>query len=344
MTLSEVGFAFFDRGAAGQHDPFVIAPILSLDANGNPASYGSPLRITGGNPGNYGDPLYNGTNNALNLNFVVLEKEISQPQLYLGMTWGNQGVGGVFISLAHLGITSGQTFYGYSLFANDLPTTATAADLVDYSNTTYFPSSTNGTNGGLDLISITGLFTTSTAVVSNPSILPVEYSDWRASLKQNHVEIKWSITNPQECSEIEILESADGKSWKVLAQVSCDQNSYQDENVQEANYYKLKFIDIHGEVNYTTVYMVPYRSKNNGSKIDVLVKNKQICIKTQSDKHSKTVFMLYDKTGRLLRRQQVFLTKGANQTNIDMILPKGVYLVQIISSSYILSRLFLYNP
>ncbi len=203
---------------------------------------------------------------------------------------------------------------------------------------------TNGTNGGVDLISITGLFTTSTAVVSSPSILPVNYSFWRASLQRNHVELKWNISNPEECSGIELLESGDGRAWTKLAQVPCDQNSYLDSTFGEKNYYRLKFTDIGGQVNYTSVTMVPYRIKNETNKIDVFVKNKRVYVSLESNERTDAVLILFDKAGRLLHRQRVFLIKGKNQTIINVILPQGVYIAQMLSDSQTWSRQFLYNP
>lgn len=90
--------------------------------------------------------------------------------------------------------------------------------------------------------------------------------------------------------------------------------------------------------------MVTYRSKNDANKMDVFVKNKQVCINTQSNEYTPAVLMLYDQLGRLMHRQQVFLTKGTNQTNVDVHLPEGVYIVKIVSSSRAWSQRFLYNP
>ncbi len=52
-----------------------------------------------------------------------------------------QGIGGVAISLASLGLSPGQVIYGYSLIAGDT-TANTAADLLDFTDNSIYPTST----------------------------------------------------------------------------------------------------------------------------------------------------------------------------------------------------------
>jgi len=49
---------------------------------------------------------------------------------------------GILISFADLGISAGTTIYGYSLMAGDV-TPANATDLVNWNNTTYYPTNTD---------------------------------------------------------------------------------------------------------------------------------------------------------------------------------------------------------
>lgn len=49
---------------------------------------------------------------------------------------------GILITFADLGISSGTTIYGYSLMAGDV-TPATAANLVNWNNATYYPTNTD---------------------------------------------------------------------------------------------------------------------------------------------------------------------------------------------------------
>ena len=77
-----------------------------------------------------------------------------------------QGIGGIVITAADLGLTNGTTIYGYSLMAVDV-TAANSAQLLDWTNGTYFPTTTDGNTGGggIDLAALNGM---AFAVVPEP--------------------------------------------------------------------------------------------------------------------------------------------------------------------------------
>ncbi len=77
-------------------------------------------------------------------------------------THQNQNIAGVTLNLGDFGLASGTTIYGYSLFAGDVTDGGNINNLVNYNNTTYFPSNTNdnssgGDNGGLDPVAVNGV-------------------------------------------------------------------------------------------------------------------------------------------------------------------------------------------
>lgn len=115
---TQAGFVIFDRGNNNQHDPFKIVAITSLDNNGDPASFGAVNKCTGGNGsvnGNYGHPST--ANGNKQFSAYVMRKDPSDTYLRISSNI-NQEIGGVFYTFADLGITAGQTLYGYSLLDN----------------------------------------------------------------------------------------------------------------------------------------------------------------------------------------------------------------------------------
>jgi hypothetical protein len=80
---------------------------------------------------------------------------------YWNANWetGNQGIGGVVVSLADLGIAAGTTIYGYSLMGYDVDHGGNMANLVDWTNTTYYADDTTGDTGtgGIDLSAVNGV-------------------------------------------------------------------------------------------------------------------------------------------------------------------------------------------
>lgn len=157
---TKVGFALFERGDDNAHDPFVIAPITAIDVNGNPTGYGNILRV---NTADYGNLPSSSTD------FYVVRKESNETNLRMS-TSGTQKIGGVFISFNDMGVAPGVKIYGYSIFAYDLPANATGANLVDYTNSTYFPTNTSSATmqGGIDLIALTGVLSAPNSIILPP--------------------------------------------------------------------------------------------------------------------------------------------------------------------------------
>ncbi len=165
---TKVGFALFERGDDNAHDPFVIAAITSIDVNGNPLSYGSPVRVKSTDYGNLPSS---------NTNYYVVRKDAGVETNLRMSTSGMQNIGGVFISLNDLGINAGEKIYGYSIAGYDFPANATAAKLTDYTNSAYFPRNTSSATaqGGIDLIALTGVLSTPETIILPPTAENIVY-------------------------------------------------------------------------------------------------------------------------------------------------------------------------
>jgi len=158
---TKVGFALFERGNDNAHDAFVMAAITSIDINGNPTAYGNPVRVASAKYGNLPSSA---------TSYYVVRRDLASESTLKMSTSGTQNIGGVFLSLNDLGIANAVKIYGYSLFAADLPANATAANLVDYNNHTFFPTNTNSsTDGGIDLIALTGVLSIQNTLTLPPT-------------------------------------------------------------------------------------------------------------------------------------------------------------------------------
>ncbi|MFT3681798.1 MAG: T9SS type A sorting domain-containing protein [Ferruginibacter sp.] len=158
---SKCGFAVFERGADNAHDPFVIAAITAVDNAGNPTQYGPLIRVNTPNWGNIPSST---------TNYQIVRRDPAIETNLRVSTSGTQNIGGVYISMSDLSISNGTRVYGYSLFPLDVPMGAADADLVDYNDPTFFPRNTSGitTQGGLDMLAITGLFSTPNSFLIPP--------------------------------------------------------------------------------------------------------------------------------------------------------------------------------
>ncbi|RCJ31285.1 hypothetical protein A6770_19985 [Nostoc minutum NIES-26] len=145
VTPSEQAITFFDRGPNTAHDPFKIAPILSVDSAGNPTSYGSLLSIAAGWGQTNLRPGGDANNNA---DYTVLTDSAGNFSNVLSV---NQQIGGLLISLSELSTTD-TAIYGYSIFAPDVNDGGNPANLLDWTNASIFPQDTPNTIGGIDLV------------------------------------------------------------------------------------------------------------------------------------------------------------------------------------------------
>ncbi len=142
-------FGVFERGKTSgpnSHDPFKIAAITSIDANGNPTSYGNVIAVDRG----WGTASVLGSS----ISSIILRNSKGNSNLTSPSAIIPQPIGGVLIPTDDLA-GEGVTIFGYSLFAYDV--TGTGNQLLDWTNKTYFPTDTKHSNGGLDMLSITGL-------------------------------------------------------------------------------------------------------------------------------------------------------------------------------------------
>ncbi|MBE9047498.1 hypothetical protein IQ255_24365 [Pleurocapsales cyanobacterium LEGE 10410] len=139
--VDDAGFLLLERGG---NDPFKIAAIKGIDANGNPTQFGNLINIPKSTWGNSG----------IGIKTHIFQNQSNWNAPRQTASIGNQKINGIFVSIASLGIDSGETVYGYALFPNDI---SSNNDLINLSD---FPGDTSAASGegGLDLISSGGLF------------------------------------------------------------------------------------------------------------------------------------------------------------------------------------------
>ncbi|MEO1434167.1 MAG: hypothetical protein AAFV80_01430, partial [Bacteroidota bacterium] len=138
-TATNQGFVLFERNG---NDNLRIAAILSVDGSNNPTSFGTLVPITSG-ASNWGGSAYSLATTTFrdidNSAAIDLRPHEDIPAQTLKACW---------VTCDDLGVADGQTFYGYSLFAFDTPAGTASSNLLDWTNTTYFPTNTASGDGG----------------------------------------------------------------------------------------------------------------------------------------------------------------------------------------------------
>ena len=152
ITVSNsFALALFERGAVSIHDAFAIAAVTAIDGSGNPTAFG-PLLIV--------SPGWGASNAIADFTYRLFRynngDDISASTD--SSATAIQGLGGILITRTDLGLAGGSTIYGYSLMASDV-TATNSTQLLDWTNSIYFPTNTDSITGGngLDLAAVNGL-------------------------------------------------------------------------------------------------------------------------------------------------------------------------------------------
>jgi hypothetical protein len=313
---AQAGFPVFDRGNAGSHDPFVIAAITSLDGSNNPLTYSNIVRVASTD---YGDPA------SSNVTYNVLKAVFPADLIYQsGPT--TQGRGGVFISLQDLGIAADVPIYGYSLFANDLPLSATPADLVDWTNTTFFPTNTAAANGGIELLPITGIAATAT-------VLPTRFTSFEAVENDGIVDLRWAVENESSVNRYEIERSTDGSSFTKVNEVkTVGSHSYSvPDNISSLVsgqvFYRIKQYDQSGYYYFSKIIAIKRSDKMTPIVIYPNPAIKTLYVNVPSLVNDKGVISVTNAVGAEVINQHIQLIRGNNSFTVEGVskLSRGVY-------------------
>ena len=163
-AISDQGFSVFDRAASHNvADGFQIAVFTGWNSGSNtPTAYsGNVVEVMAGAGSQYSatgldwDPTTAGTQSTFG--YQILRFSSGDSLTPMSSTDGfssGQGVFGVYISFADLGIAQGTTVYGYSIMANDV--TNVTANLVDWTIPANYSQSTPDSNGSIDLLGVSG--------------------------------------------------------------------------------------------------------------------------------------------------------------------------------------------
>lgn len=217
---TQAGFALFDRGINNAHDPFRIAAITAINTNGDPIAFGPVRTCVGGNGsnnGSWGHPSH--PNGNQDLSVYVMRREAAETQLRSSAAI-NQQLGGVFFSLADLGIKANQVIYGYAILSTDGIANPTSSQLLDIADQTVYPTNTTeAVGGGLDLIAVNAFFQTAITLIGQEITL-------KGSLQDNKAVLQWSLKELPINSQAELQHSMNGRDFTTFYSFSIPGTSY----------------------------------------------------------------------------------------------------------------------
>lgn len=289
---NDVGFAVFDRGVNNNHDGFRIAAITSVDANNDPASFGTLKNCVPGNGTNNGSWGHPTTANG-NKTFAeyVLRKEETETQLKVSSVV-NQQVGGVLFSFTDLGIGANQKIYGYSIIALDGVANPTSAQMLDINNATVYPTNTTETNGGLDMMAISAVFETSSSVLS------IKSPELNAKIINDKTMVSWKINNLDAATTVHLEESNNGVNFSFLYNAPVNENAsagvFYDSYNGEKKFYRLLIKPFNEQAYYSIIISIVESAELLRVYPTLLHANEPITIEGLDNGNCDAIFTLQD--------------------------------------------------
>jgi hypothetical protein len=313
ISPSSAGFLIAERGG---NDAFKIVAIKSIDANGNPTSFGTVLSV---GTASYGSAIYSAAT-------YVMRKDISDNVLRPFSLVPSQSVKAIFIKFSDLGITAGQNVYGYALMANDV-TATTSAQLLNYTSNTYFPQTTTTANGGMDLSSAPGIFHTDMYLAGH-------YLNLSAQNKNCEQLLEWTDDDNMQVKEYQVEKSIDREIFEKIAVVNgmgSSLKSFTDKNFTASCYYRLKVELSEGDYYYSSVILANNTCSSGNVTLYPNPVKDMLTITCSGSMHFDQ-FSIVSVEGKEFKKLSI---SGNNQTiKLDLsALPKGQYFIRLNDAS-----------
>ena len=252
---AEAGFILCERGANNAHDGFRIAAVLTKDGSNNPASFGAVKTCTAGNGsnnGSWGHPSIAHGNKQLAA--YVLRKEAAESYLRVSSNV-NQEIGGVFFSLADLGVAANQVIYGYSLIGPDGTANPSSAQLLNINNSAVYPTTTTEVQGGgLDLISVNTFFMNDLLLPASPVLY------YKGITDNDDAILDWEIKPVAGETTITLERSENALSYTAAYSYTYDgsdsKKTFRDKMTSEVMYYRLRIESATGAVSFSNIIIL----------------------------------------------------------------------------------------
>ena len=180
------------------------------------------------------------------------------------------------------------------------------------------------------------------------SVLPLTLLSFNASPSGNAVKTSWTTTDEKNTATFELERSADGITFKPLAQLPAKDNAgnnsygWTDNNPYSgANFYRLKMIDQNGSFTYSQVVSVIFNAKVAAIEIYPNPGNiKAFKLKMMYAENGKYTMRLYNLSGMLL--YETTITNTGTQLEQSLALPAsippGTYTISLKKGQTVLSQ------
>jgi hypothetical protein len=209
------------------------------------------------------------------------------------------------------------------------------------------PSATEGTMNGVKYVEITGVTGFSGgsagAGVGAATILPVTLANFRATKKQQSIELQWKTASEQNAKLFVVEKSTDGIHFKAMAEVAAVGNSkeaqtynHADKNPSQGdNYYRLLLKDNDGSSRHIgNIVKVNFLDANSVVSIYPNPVSDALTVQTSQTEAANLQLRIMDISGQLIQTIEYNVEQGNNSKILDVhTLRAGTYLLQVVDEN-----------
>jgi hypothetical protein len=170
-------------------------------------------------------------------------------------------------------------------------------------------------------------------------VLPIELLSFKATLKNNVVELHWQTATETNNDYFVIERSVDGKTWESIDTIKGAGNSSNvlnyanndDNPLSGTSYYRLKQVDFDKNFSYSDIAVVNF----DGIKIEALFPNPSegsFNLVMKSSIEASIDLTIYNAIGQMIKTQAMHITKGANTLHVQFEAANGKYLITVKST------------
>jgi hypothetical protein len=176
--------------------------------------------------------------------------------------------------------------------------------------------------------------------VINLEPLPIELTDFKATLQKNDILLQWTTASEKNNHYFSVERSGNGLNFSELGQVSgfgnsSDRNNYTytDENpLSGINYYRLKQVDTDGNFEYSPIRMIRFGKLNSIALYPNPTSAGGSSLLYLSTVEEVLSIAIIDGLGREISTQSISVNKGENQIPVSSTdLTSGIYGVKVKS-------------
>jgi hypothetical protein len=220
--------------------------------------------------------------------------------------------------------------YNWNLGANSTPGTSTAA------SPSVKWTATGGKNLSVDISNGTCVVATLSTTVSVTGVLPVHFTSYSGSLKDNKALVTWATADEQHNAYFVVERSVNGNRYdsagRVQAATTTGVHNYAfaEANYNTVSYYRIRQVDENGSYTYSAVIILKNNSNSSEMTVYPSAATTSIQYAIGSEVQAQALVQVFDLGGRAMIGRNEVLFQGANNKTLDVSkLATGAYMLKV---------------